>query len=350
MGKNSKRIINKKNKVNNKQTGALKESKKMSQEVKSWRNELKGFAEEENYAEVINTLAKIIEAKYYEAELMYDGAFAYFMLGDYTRAASWCNNVMSFDAGNVPARVLLARICVLEDRIEDGLAIFDFVLEKLSAGISEEMRYEIEEILEYYGNTEEELIRSSYPNVAKFLKLDDAIVDDLKMDDTENKVPVSAEEVKVEEVKTDDPVVNIKSMLAKMRNLVAQDNDSLESAMVENSLAPEIVADSEETEKLSENVFSDDVTDNIAKIEQQSIDLISKIRLYNAFAAAAFMDNNTVSARAYLNEALLIDSAHEATIRNMAMLAKSEGDMEEAMEWAGKMPVADFVLLNALKC
>ena len=79
---------------------------------------------------------------------MYDGAYAYFMLGDYPRAINWVNTTLSYDSAHVQARILLGRICILEDRTEDGLAILDFVLENCRSVIPEASLDEMEEILE----------------------------------------------------------------------------------------------------------------------------------------------------------------------------------------------------------
>ena len=85
------------------------------------------------YAETINALAELVQAGGHDAESLYMGAYSYFMTGDYLRAASMVQNVLTFDPNHVAARILLARVCILEDRADDGLAIFDFVLEHYEA-------------------------------------------------------------------------------------------------------------------------------------------------------------------------------------------------------------------------
>ena len=80
------------------------------------------------YAPALETLVKIIKQKKIKPEFLYDGAYAYFKLGDYERATEWVNNTLTYAPGDIPARLLLAQICLLEHRIDESLAIFEFVL------------------------------------------------------------------------------------------------------------------------------------------------------------------------------------------------------------------------------
>ena len=114
-----------------------------------------------DYGGALETLAASISAEVYDAGCMYEGACAYFMLGDYTRAAQWVQNTLQYAPDHAAARLLLARICILEDRVEDGLAIFEFVLAHEATQLTQQQREDMEDILAYYGKSEASLVRRS---------------------------------------------------------------------------------------------------------------------------------------------------------------------------------------------
>ena len=118
------------------------------------------------YAEAIETLAELVKGDDIKPEFMYDAAYAYFMVGDYERAGQWINHTLSYAPGHIPVRILLARLLILQERQDDGLAVFDFVLDKGADTLTEAQRDEIEEIVEFYGRSEGEKIRRSYPHIA----------------------------------------------------------------------------------------------------------------------------------------------------------------------------------------
>lgn len=84
------------------------------QHIDAVKAEMKAYMEKEDYARALEMLAKLIDQKYYEADLMYDGAYAYFMLGDHPRAINWVNTTLTYDPAHVQARILLGRICILK--------------------------------------------------------------------------------------------------------------------------------------------------------------------------------------------------------------------------------------------
>ena len=118
MGKASRRMNKRR------QQQAAQAGQQASQEL---HKTLDALYEKGEYADVINTLAEIVQAKQQTAEDLYKGAYSYFMIGDYTRAAGLVTTVLNAAPDHVAARILLARVCILEDRIDDGLAI-KFVL------------------------------------------------------------------------------------------------------------------------------------------------------------------------------------------------------------------------------
>ena len=144
------------------------------QENARWEEKLKKQMAAGQYAEAIETLAELVKGNDIKPEFMYDAAYAYFMVGDYERAGQWINNTLTYEPGNIPVRILLARLLILKEREDDGLAIFDFVLDKGLASLTEEQKDEIEEIVEFYGRSEREKVQRNYPHIAAFLKLEAA--------------------------------------------------------------------------------------------------------------------------------------------------------------------------------
>lgn len=147
-----------------------KQQKIREDTVKSLQKQLREYFAAENYAEVVNTLALLVQEKSYDPEDLYKGAYSYFMTGDYPRAINMVNNVLNFAPAHLEARILLARICMLQEREQDGLAIFDFILEHYGRGLTAQQRQDMEEILEFYDRTEREQLAAKFPHIAQFFR------------------------------------------------------------------------------------------------------------------------------------------------------------------------------------
>lgn len=289
MGKaNRKMNKNKKNKGQKVQTEKLQEL----------REELRDLFTEEKYSDVINKLAELVQDGDHDAEMLYDGAYSYFMLGDYTRAAGMVQNVLTFDQGHLAARILLARICILEDRTDDSLAIFDFVLEHGENVLTQEQREDIEDILDYYGRNEAEHIKAEFPHVAGFLGL----------------APLAEE---TESVAAPTPAVKVQT--------------------VEPQAAMPQAAEQ-----------GGDYRSEIQAVLTKDISLSDKIRLLQVFAGGHYMAGDYQAAAAFLEAALGIDGQDENVLRNLAITAKRMGKTEKAWEFAAKLPQTDLLLVDFL--
>lgn len=162
MGKKSRKI----NKKLKKKAG-----RKLAMENAALKKDLEEKLASENYAEVINDLAQLIENKCYDEDIMYYGAYSYFMLGDYERAIAWVNNTLSFAPHNLKARILLARICFIEDKSKEGLDVIEFVLKNYKNTLSEDELTELKNIASFYVHNDEELIKNSYADIAALFNL-----------------------------------------------------------------------------------------------------------------------------------------------------------------------------------
>ena len=326
MGKKSRKIA--KTQQKSRQAGR-------EQEIAADKAKMKAYMTEENYAKALETLAKLIDQKHYEAELMYDGAYAYFMLGDYPRAINWVNTTLTYAPAHALARILLGRICILEDRTEDGLAIFDFVLEHYRQTLPEEALDEMEEILEYYGRNEMDKLKKNYPYIADFLGQSEQKKDAVQIDHIENSADIPEDDAAAKKAK---------SMIAEMKSMMQAENEDLTGI----SKAEEQMQGGEaESECSPKDALS--VQEVLAEIKEKKVSLEEKIRFCNAFAGSSYMDGHLNDARMYLQAAFEIDSCHEQTLRNLIQLENRAGNREQALEYASRLPWSDFALLDQIR-
>lgn len=295
MGKHSRKI---------KKSQQSQKNNEIRQETKAMKAELKDLLADEKYAKVIEKLAEMIQAKCYDAETMYAGAFSYFMLDDYKRASDWVNNTLAYDPQNIAARVLLARICFLENRVTDGLAICNFVMQYYGGKLTDEQKTDIEDLANMY-ISDDGIEQNNYPYLLQLVEAEDNA-----------------------EVQTEDV------LLAK-------------EAAKENTSA-------KKDEKIGAEVHSANESLEIAKVKcqeimQQQISLTDKIKLLNSFAAGFYLNKDFAGAELLLTEALCIDMKNDATLRNMVMTQLKLGNREKAQEFATEMAMPDFVLLEKLK-
>lgn len=290
-----------------------KEQEMQSAMVQKLREELNTLFAEEKYSDVINKLAELVQAGDHDPEMLYDGAYSYFMIGDYERAAGMVENVLTFAPGHLAARILLARICILEDRTDDSLAIFDFVLEHSENQLTQEQREDMEDILEYYGRNEADHLKAGFPHVAAFLGLTAA--------------PAPAEKAATFPVSAAP---------------AAQDEPAAPAAAPE---APDVEAPVSEPEA---SRAAGSVETEIQAVMGKDTSLSDKVRLLQAFAGGHFTAGEYDAAAKLLEVALSIDGQDVNVIRNLAVLAKRMGKTDKALELAARMPKTDFLLLDFL--
>lgn len=314
---------------------------KSAQEMEPLKMRMKSQMEAEQYAEAIDTMAELANLKCMDPEIMYEGAFCYFMLGDYERAAKWIDNTLTFAPSHMMARVLLARLCLLEERTEDGLAIFDFILENYSADMAADVQTEIEEILEYYGRNEADKLCRCYPHIAAFLQLEEPVPEAAPLEEMAQPPvqPVAAEAV----VPAEEPAASVEASLTKaqeaaaaLKNLMRrtrENNGGQVQPQVQNEAAEPVPAVSSARDEILQGQYS----------------LAEKVRLLDAAAGRAFAANQLGEAQACLQAALDMDSCDSDILRNMAVLALAQNQRTAALDYAQRMAVPDFVLLDKLR-
>lgn len=284
MGKRSRKI---------KRSQQSQKNNEIRQETKIMKAEITELLAKEKYVEVIEELAKMIQAKYYDADTMYAGAFSYFMLGDYKRASDWVNNTLTYDPQNINVRILLARVCFLEDKVNDGLAVCNFVMQYYNNKLNTEQRNDIEDLVSMYID-DDNVNKSKYPYL---LALIDNVADEIDTaEETATAAPLAKEEA------VDSKILALDIAKAKCQEIM-----------------------------------------------QQQLALTDKVKLLNSFAASFYLDKDFASAELLLAEALRIDTKNDATLRNMIMTQLALGNKEKAKGFVAEMVIPDFVLLDNIK-
>lgn len=322
--------------------------------------------EDGQYEKVIDTLAELIQAGDVKPEFMYDAAYAYFMAGDYDRSATWVNNTLAAEPGNIPVRILLARLLILNEREDDGLAVFDFVLDKGQGVLSQAQLDEIEEIVEFYGRNDREKVLRSYPHVAKLLKLEDAPQPKAKSAASllaSLKQKVAAASAAAEEaaqphieavretvqtaVEAAKPVIEEKAaavkspadLLQSLKQRIAEASGKTapEPAPVQPVVTEVAEQEEDEAERLCNEVLERDIFPS------------EKAKALSMFAASFYYKGDIESAEFLLEEAMKLDTPTDAILRNMALVQKELGETEKALEYAAKMSEPDFLVLKELR-
>ena len=280
MGKRSRKI---------KRSQQSQKDNEIRQETKIMKAEITELLAKEKYVEVIEELAKMIQDKCYDADTMYAGAFSYFMLGDYKRASDWVNNTLTYDPQNINVRILLARLCFLEDRVNDGLAVCNFVMQYYSNNLNDEQQHDLEDLVSMYID-DDGVDKTIYPYLLTMIN------DDATIDTTEEAVasPLAKEAV-------DSKIIALDIAKAKCQEIM-----------------------------------------------QQQLALTDKVKLLNSFAASFYLDKDFASAELLLAEALRIDTKNDATLRNMVMTQLRLGNIAKAKKFATEMTMADFILLDMI--
>ena len=255
--------------------------------------QIHAYVKKEKYAEAINAFADALAQGEPPKECYADVARAYFELGDYKRAADWVSNALSMDPGNVDVRILLARICQRERRTDDALKLYENILALHTAVLTDAQRAEIEQRAGLDARLAQDKTRTAYPHLAALLGL----------------APVPAA-----------PAVSTAAPISPVSVPAAPAAQSSASAKAK-----------------------------AAQILAQPIRPAEKMAALNAFAGAAYVQDNYAGARELLTTALELDPGCDVTLRNMALLLHEMGEQEKALQVAAKMGQTDFMLLRTLK-
>ena len=369
------------------------------QENARWEEKLKKQRVAGQYAEAIETLAELVKGNDIKPEFMYDAAYAYFMVGDYERAGQWINNTLTYEPSNIPVRILLARLLILQEREDDGLAIFDFVLDKGLASLTEEQKDEIEEIVEFYGRSEREKVQRNYPYIAAFLKLEAAapgtrdvgsILASLRAkvaaagEAAGNAVEEATAAVKpalaAGAAKAGEAAAAIKpelearaeaaakkpaEILASLKKRIAEVSSERKSAEPSASASPSEKFEAPPAPAANYSAASATTAAAAAEapaspsvaaaelvkenIRRKNLPAADQAELLNSFAGGYYYEGDLAAAETLLTAAIELGEPADATLRNMALVQMEMGKREEALRTASRMKLADFPLLRLLR-
>lgn len=380
-----------KNKIN--KNRMKKRNNQAKQVLTGLKHDMQQFMEAEDYTAAMDIMAEMAANKQMDGEIMYWGAQCYFFTGDFERAEKWVNNALNNGYNSVGLKMLLATLCMTEERSEEAFKLCEAVLMEGIEGMSKQDQEIFGNFMDNISYGYDELV-SEYPKISEYLQKKQAdtevnspvnkLKEILKNKEVE-KVKPQQEEVR-EEVKTEPEEApsedKAQAALARLRQLLSKNKDSEEKQAVEEGnevqetaeatitrevIAPIAVQDKEEiTPEIqqveepqpiveeSDNVQQNevekvDVSDTLAKIAAKEISLVEKVRLINVFAGVCYQQGDYQSAFDLLSAALELDGQDAATLKNIAYTCLSAGEQEQAMSFAAKLPVVDFALLYALK-
>ncbi|MGP1366536.1 MAG: tetratricopeptide repeat protein [Schwartzia sp. (in: firmicutes)] len=354
------------------------------------------------YTTAIDTLAKLIQGNDIQPEFMYDAAYAYFMVGDYERAGQWINNTLSYAPDHLSVRILLARLLMIEEREDDGLAVLEFVLDKGGDSLTAAQRKEIGETLTFLGDDARAKLRDAYPHVAAFLRWDAPASEtrDVSQILANLREKVAAVGAAAGEA-VEEAAAAVKPMaeagMAAAEEAVAAAKPTFEAgaaavakkpaeilaslkerlaAVRQGKKAPTAVEDGgeprttaeeahgtgempscresaaphEETAQKTVQVLSDTSAAEQKKqdVLEKALPAVQKAELLTAFAAGYYAQGALSAAELLLQAALDLDAA-DGILRNMALVQQDLGRREEALQTAARMKLADFALLRLLQ-
>ena len=328
------------NKINNKRQ--KKKETAAVNELIDLKKKMKAQYAAGEYVDAMDTMAAIAEHKKMDPEIMYMGASCYFMTGDYERAAKWVNNTLSYDPQNIAARLLLARLCFVEEKPEDGFAIINFVVEKYAGGIRETENKLLLEMLEYCSD-----------NMAEMMSQYSALVEYFHKNYTAPAVsatskPASASIQDMLEAslspKTDEPAAGktkAQAAVDRLKSLLNKSKGSKTESVEANTQA--------KTTTGSGQTVAESVEAIIDKVMNSNISFKDKVQSLNNFAGGMYVNGDFDGAMALLQQALQIDAHDPLVLKNMAYICLALEDKEKALEYASAMPMVDFALLRSVK-
>ena len=372
-----------KNKIN--KNRMKKRNNQAKQVLTGLKHDMQQFMEAEDYTAAMDIMAEMAANKQMDGEIMYWGAQCYFFTGDFERAEKWVNNSLNNGYNSVGVKMLLATLCMTEERNEDAFKLCEAVLTEGIEGMSKQDQEIFDNFMDNISYCYDELV-SEYPKISEYLQKKQAdneanspvsklkqILKDKEVEEAQSPQQVEIQEdVKTEpeeassEDKAQAALSRLRQLLSKNKEQSVEENNEVQKP-VGSTIISEAVQEKEvptpEIQQVLENQLiveeadhvqqneaeKVDVSDTLAKIAAKEISLVEKVRLINVFAGVCYQQGDYQSAFDLLSAALELDGQDAATLKNIAYTCLSAGEQEQAMSFAAKLPVVDFALLYALK-
>lgn len=323
-----------KNKINNNKKKKMENA--TANELIKLKKQMKEQYAAGEYVEAMDTMAEIAQHKKMDPEIMSMGAQCYFMTGDYERATKWVNNTLTYDPNNISARLLLGRLCFVEDKPQDGFAILTFVIEKMQSALKDEDKEVIMEMLGYCHDNMGDMM-TQYPVLENYYNknhvVNNTIHDQLEATIAPNEGG---------KTKAQAAVDRLKSLLHKSKG--GKDTQKPAETTVSAPVSTSVpVSDGPEK---SNTALAAQL---IEKVMSSDISLRDKIKGLNNFASGLYLNDDYDGAIQLLNKALEIDAHDPFVLRNIAYVCLAMKDKDKALEYASKLPMMDFGLIKAIK-
>ncbi|WP_298593342.1 CDC27 family protein [uncultured Mitsuokella sp.] len=310
-------------------------------------NEMKmrELMEKKQYARALEMLAEIVRQKEVKPEFLYDGAYAYFMLGDYDRAADWVTNTLTYAGMSVKARLLLARICLAKGRTDDAMKLLEFLLTKEAAQLDAAKKNEIRMIGSSLAYRDTARTHRDFPALGAFvLGAPQQAVQAQNMSGAGN-APAGASDAKRLLAKLKQKIEQTQGNLPKgIADPVGTATASVPAAPVSSPapIAPAAIpAAAQESD-------GPDAAAQARSILARDIPAREKVRILTQFAGGYYTAHDPACAEAMLAAALRVDVS-DWTLRNMALVQADLGNKEKALAFAAQMKRTDFLLLHVLR-
>lgn len=371
-----------KNKIN--KNRMKKRNNQAKQVLTGLKHDMQQFMEAEDYTAAMDIMAEMAANKHMDGEIMYWGAQCYFFTGDFERAEKWVNNALNNGYNSVGVKMLLATLCMSEERNEDAFKLCEVALTEGIEGMSKQDQEIFDNFMDNISYGYDKLV-SEYPKISAYLQkrqadnevnspvsklkqiLKDKEVEEAKPQqvDIQEEVNTEPEEVSSED-KAQAALARLRQLLSKNKEHGVEENNEVQKP-VESTIISEAVQEKdeitpeiqrvdapqpivEESDNVQQNEAEKvDVSDTLTKIAAKEISLVEKVRLINVFAGVCYQQGDYQSAFDLLSAALELDGQDAATLKNIAYTCLSAGEQEQAMSFAAKLPVVDFALLYALK-
>lgn len=282
-----------------------KQDVRQTEIFKNLKSRMQELMNVEDYVAAMDVMAEMAVNKKIDREVMYWGAMCYFRTGDYKRAAKWIDDALSCAGVGTKERILLAGICIADGRYEDGMRVIETVLADENESVTETDMEFMREIVKPVGYGYDDFL-SKYPRVM-------ALVQEGKKD-VKDKAS---------------------SALAKLKAILNKNKSDSKVETVER-----------QTEYVEDGF---DTAGTMQQIMASTVSLRAKIKMFNAFAAGCYQSGDYQAAFDLLNAALQLDAYAPELLKNMAYVCLAAGEKAQALEYAAKLPMADFGLLYALK-
>lgn len=248
---------------------AKKQAEQRAANSAARRAEVTSLINNGKYADAVDLIAELVSDKIIDADLCCQLATCYFMTGDFDRASKWVDNTFIYDKGHLGSRMLLGRLCLMENRVDDAFKVFEYILQHYSGVLTEDDRITIEDSLFAYCRLEEDNLRSNYPLLAKFM--------DIKPAD-EPEEPAAQEQPEPEaapeqtEAKPKITVMSLDDIKKNISNAVSDSSkiikDNLSDAV---TLGKEIVQEKVEEVKGTVQGKVEEVKEQVHSIDSSSI-------------------------------------------------------------------------------